>query len=475
MADARALVRLVDELIWRLRRDGFDVAPSQAIDLARAVRAVGFDDFGVLREAVAVVVGPPPGERARFAALVAGVFWPDSAADAGTPWERLRLAGFTGDEVEALRRALEAVAARSPSNAAFVERILGGAAEFDRAVLISGVGRAIDASSELQLGHLAHRLLRFAGVDVARSALADLRGKLVAELGARGDALADAMAGEVDRADIALRAFVRRTYEARLAAQKRLAARGARAAPFASLDERQLDVVRRAFRAFAQRMASTRKAARRRGARGPVDPHRTLRASFGTGGAPLVLFRRRRRRSQPRVIVLCDVSDSVRPVARLFLELMYVLQKLFDRARTFVFVSDLGETTDLFTRERVADAVPLAWSGAGVVPTHDNSNYGRALRLFEQQHLHAVDRRTIVVVLGDGRTNRHDAAVDVLDRLRARSRALVWVCPEPRGSWILGDSAMALYAPKCTAVFEVACAEDLERAARALLRLGAVA
>jgi uncharacterized protein with von Willebrand factor type A (vWA) domain len=137
-------------------------------------------------------------------------------------------------------------------------------------------------------------------------------------------------------------------------------------------------------------------------------------------------------------------------------------------------VSDVGETTDLFSRSAVADAVAAAWSGAGVVPTHENSNYGRALRTFEQRHGRALDRATTLVVLGDGRTHRRDAAADVLDRLRARARALLWLCPEPSGRWALGDSAMALYAPKCTAVLEVRSAEDLERAARALFRLARV-
>lgn len=83
--------------------------------------------------------------------------------------------------------------------------------------------------------------------------------------------------------------------------------------------------------------------------------------------------------------------------------------------------------------------------------------------------MHDVDCRTTVVVLGDGRTNYHDAAPEVLDRVRERSRALIRLCPEPRGKWSQGDSAMSVYALKCTAVHEVKCASDLERAARTLI------
>jgi RNA polymerase sigma-70 factor (ECF subfamily) len=37
MADPRALVRVVDELLWMLRRSGFSIATAQAIDAAAAI------------------------------------------------------------------------------------------------------------------------------------------------------------------------------------------------------------------------------------------------------------------------------------------------------------------------------------------------------------------------------------------------------------------------------------------------------
>jgi hypothetical protein len=150
------------------------------------------------------------------------------------------------------------------------------------------------------------------------------------------------------------------------------------------------------------------------------------------------------------------------------LELVSAMHDLFDRTRSFVFVSEIGETTALFEREPARAALSAAYGGA-VVPVTDNSNYGRVLRAFEARHLAAVDRRTTVVILGDGRTNYHDASEGTLTRVRSRARALYWFCSEPRAGWSSGDSAMRLYAPLCTDVLEVTTARELEEAARKLV------
>ena len=85
-------------------------------------------------------------------------------------------------------------------------------------------------------------------------------------------------------------------------------------------------------------------------------------------------------------MLLCDVSESVRTVSRFMLELVYAAHDLFDRTRSFVFVSEVGETTALFEREPARVALAAAYGG-DVVPVTDNSNYGRVLRAFESRYL----------------------------------------------------------------------------------------
>jgi uncharacterized protein with von Willebrand factor type A (vWA) domain len=466
--DPHALVRVLDEMLWALRREGFEISTAQAIDVARAVEAVGIDRPATLRGAIACLVVRRATERARFDAAFDRFFAPGSARERGTLWQRLDARGFDAIELEALR-ALLVELANSGADAVALGNLLDRGADLARLLVQSSLSRTIDAHSGLMLGYLSHRAASEIGVGGARRMLALLRSGLVDALGDRGRLLADALAEALEAAESDIRAFVKQTYESRVAELKVQRREGRlETVPFAALTDPQIDEVRRAVRRFAERLRGAARVRIRRARHGRVDPPLTLRRAMRTGGVPYDIVRTRRRRDRPKLVVLCDVSDSVRAAAGFLLEFTYAAQELFERARTFVFVSDLGETTQLFECEPVRVAIDRAWRG-GVVHAGENSNYGRVLRAFEARHLREIDRSTTVVILGDGRTNYHDASPEVLDRIRARCRHLVWLCTEPRGSWATGDSAMPRYAPRCSAVHEVACARDLERAARRLV------
>jgi uncharacterized protein len=468
MSSPKALTRLLDELLWTLRRGGITIATSQAVDVARVAAAVGFEDRTAFKEALASVIVLRARDRARYDELFDRFF--ESNRPAGTLWDRLAARGFDAEEIAELRELLTRIAVSGGDRVAHLGALLQRGAELDRLLYLVAGPRSLEAVNRLQLGFATHQVLARLGVSRAHQELSAIRVRLREALGeARGNLLADALRLELDMAAEQAKSHVAQTLERREIERTR--SQGPRTlagAPFASLSEAEVDEVRRAVRAFAQRLRGGARVRTRHSRHGRIDPHRTLRRSLKTDGVPFSPARRSRVRDKPRLILACDVSDSVRAVACFMLEFVYAAQELFQRTRSFVFVSDLGETTALFASEPVNVALAQAYSGS-VVSVADNSNYGRVLRTFEQRFLDAVDRRTTVVILGDGRTNYHEDAADVLDRVRARAKALLWLCPEPRADWQVGDSAMSRYAPKCTQVLEVRCARDLETAARALV------
>jgi uncharacterized protein len=466
--DPRAITRVVDELVWSLRRAGLAIATSQAIDVARAVAAVGFEDRWAVREAIACLVVHEARDRGRFDAAFDAFFGPRAAR--ATLWERLAAQGFAEDELAHLRELLSDMATQGMDGAGAFAALLDRGAELDRLLQLAGVVRTLDGMrTQLQAGFYTHRVLDQLGVPKSYHALAALRAALSDALGERGVALADALRAELDRAADEVRAHVRSTFARRERELSALAAdRNVETKDFATLEGAEVEEVRRAVRVFALRLRGGEHVRARRARRGRLDIHRTLRRALRTGGVPFAPARKDRRRDKARLMLLCDVSDSVRTVARFTLELAYSAQELFERTRSFVFVSELGETTELFAKEPISVALGVAYGG-GIVSIADNSNYGRVLRAFEARYLGEVDRRTTVVVLGDGRTNYHEDSAEVLDRIRERARALLWLCPESPGEYATGDSAMPRYAPRCTQVLEVRTARDLEDAARAIL------
>jgi hypothetical protein len=292
------------------------------------------------------------------------------------------------------------------------------------------------------------------------------------ELAARGldaarvEAVATRLRAALATVEAAARRYAELEREAR-AVRRRDGSLAERSLAMLSRDEvaRTEAAVRRLAERLRDRLAR-RERSRRRGA---LNVRRTLRRNLAWGGVPAKLAFRARHRARPDVVVLCDVSDSVRHVSRLMLLFVHTLQSLFSRVRSFVFVSDLGEVTDAFRAERdVARAADLATAGRAV-SLAGNSNYGRALVSFHRRHLDAVTSRTTFLVIGDGRTNYLPPESWVLSEVRRRARRVLWICPEERWAWGSGDSEMPLYAARVDRVAVATRLGDLEAVAEELV------
>jgi uncharacterized protein len=198
--------------------------------------------------------------------------------------------------------------------------------------------------------------------------------------------------------------------------------------------------------------------------RGRIDSGRTMRRNMRFDGIPFAPVTVRRAEDKPRLVVLTDVSLSVRATARFTLHLVHGLQNLFGQVRTFAFVADLVEITDLFADHPVEHALGLVFGG-DVLDVDANSDYGAAFGTFGEDYGSAVTRRTTVLVLGDGRGNGNDPNLPAFEEITRRARETIWLTPEPRYSWGLGACDLPLYAEHCSRVRVVRDLTGLESAA----------
>jgi uncharacterized protein with von Willebrand factor type A (vWA) domain len=95
---------------------------------------------------------------------------------------------------------------------------------------------------------------------------------------------------------------------------------------------------------IATPLRRTRRAVRdRRGQH--VDLRRTLRTSLRTGGDPIRLAHRRRRIVRRRLVLLCDISGSMEPYARAYLQFLTCAAGSGPNAEAFVFATRLTRVT----------------------------------------------------------------------------------------------------------------------------------
>ncbi len=243
-------------------------------------------------------------------------------------------------------------------------------------------------------------------------------------------------------------------------ARRQAALRSARRAPFAAYTDLEYEAARDALaplaRRFRLRLGRRLHAARR----GRVDFRRTIRASLQHGGALAELRFRARRPRHADLLILADVSGSVRYCSALMLELVAGAYGYFRRVQSFVFIDHLAEAE--FAGGHVATEPAL--------DLYARSDFGRVLDEIWERRSELLSRTTLMVILGDGRNNRRPARADLLRDLRGLCRAVVWLTPEPDERWGTGDSAIHQYARAVDALHRCANLSELERSLERSIR-----
>jgi uncharacterized protein with von Willebrand factor type A (vWA) domain len=199
---------------------------------------------------------------------------------------------------------------------------------------------------------------------------------------------------------------------------------------------------------LAQRLKNRLSVRRKKAARGRFNVKDTLRKNLQYGGVPFHIQLDRRKKTKPQVMVLCDISDSVLNASRFMLQFVYSVQDLYSKVRSFVFVAEIGEVTKLFEEHDIQTAVEAALKG-DVIDVFSHSNFGRAFEQFYKNFFSAVNAKTTVLIIGDGRNNYNRPSDWVLREIRQKAKQLIWLNPESRMTWGIGDSEMPRYAPHC--------------------------
>ena len=225
------------------------------------------------------------------------------------------------------------------------------------------------------------------------------------------------------------------------------------------------EAIRNVIRKLADRLTRSHRKKQSNTASGQLDIKRTLRRNLAYEGNLFDLKWRRSKRKVATVFVLCDVSGSVSQIARFLLLFLYELVDVLPRIRAFAFSSDIGEVTQVFSRQPSEMAIEEALFQWG----KGNTDYGRVLRGFRGMCSKELSPRSTLIVFGDARSNFYEPGLSIFREMANRVKQVYWLNPEERQQWSDGDSEMNKFAPYCTRVDLCRKLSDIERFADRLL------
>jgi uncharacterized protein with von Willebrand factor type A (vWA) domain len=227
--------------------------------------------------------------------------------------------------------------------------------------------------------------------------------------------------------------------------------------PFRSLSDADKKAIQREVRRLAA-VLRTRIALRQKRAKtGQLDAKATIRANLKHHGVPMEI-RHKNRVRKPRIVVICDISTSMRFCSELMLTFLYALQGQVHKTYAFAFIDHLEYISGDFNSTNADEAISsVLWR----MPSGSyNTDLGWSLKNFNDDFLDTLNGQTTLLIVGDGRNNYNDPRLDLFSLMSRRAARTIWLNPEPPALWN-GDSDMPKYAPLCDNIFRVGNLREL--------------
>jgi uncharacterized protein with von Willebrand factor type A (vWA) domain len=186
------------------------------------------------------------------------------------------------------------------------------------------------------------------------------------------------------------------------------------------------DLIARLARRHPTRLSRRTRPSRQRGH--IPDLRRTVHESLRTAGEPLHRRWRAPTRRPRQLVLVCDVSGSMAPYARMLLQYMHASVVARRRVEAFAFGTRLTRITNELAGRDHDKALDRA--AAVVTDFSGGTRIGAALAELNRVHGRRLGRGSVVVILSDGWDRGDpDQLRDEMARLRRAAHQLVWLNP----------------------------------------------
>jgi len=175
-------------------------------------------------------------------------------------------------------------------------------------------------------------------------------------------------------------------------------------------------------------MLRTRIALRQKRAKnGQMDPKATIRANLKYHGVPMEIKHKDRVR-KPKIVVICDISTSMRFCSELMLSFLFALQGQVRKTHAFAFIDHLESISEDFSAANADEAIQsVLWR----MPSgHYNTDLGWSLNDFQNEYMDTLNSGTTLIIVGDGRNNYYDPRLDIFSTMCRRASRTIWTPTE---------------------------------------------
>ena len=454
--------RIVD-FIRALRASGVRISLAESMDAARGVEEVGVKEREFFRDALRATLIKEARDLGTFE-----YFFPLFFAQGQPPLENIP-DQLTPERQEMLQDALQSLMGNLQALRDLLNQLLAGKPFDSDQLQAAGQRAGLDEAGDMsQRGWYERRVERQLGMQQLQQMIEQLLAQL-AEMGMDGEALEQLRemleanaAGLSEQAD----QFVGATMAERLAGREPDPKPDLMDVPFTRLSDSEVAQIRDEIRRLAARLRSRAALRQRRARSGQLDPRRMMRLNMRYDSVPLELAYRTRH-VKPSLVLICDISTSMRYCAEFLLTLIYELQDQVARTHSYIFISDLVDISPVFAEYEPMAAVERVLMNNR--PGYYNTDLGASLATFQHDHLGVVTSKTTVILVGDGRNNYNDPRIDIARDLQRTARRLIWFNPEPPEQWGTGDSDMTRYAQAADVVYKVSTLRELAAAVDRIL------
>ncbi len=435
----------ISNFIRALRSADVRVSTGEALDAARTVAMIGYDDRLLMKDSLACVLAKSESEKAIHDRLFE-LYFSSAPAGAAALNAASEIEGDPGEDPK------DAAGRLSQLTQEGNEQALATAIE--RAAEQAGLN---DIRFSTQVAYFAQSMVRAMGGEQLQARLLEALQGRTPDADAQAQRLIDVrrslMMAARERAERAFQIFgaaETEKFRDEVAATKRLSA----------IEASDMARMKLLVAKVAKRLAVKHSRRRKRTQRGLLDVRRTMRANAGVDGIPFNVIWRQKKKDRPKILVICDVSGSVALYVRFLLLLLYSMKEAIPDLHAFAFSYRLKSVDDILETMEFDAAIKKILREIGLGST----SYGQAFSDFKMDHDNKIDRRTTIIILGDGRSNYGDPRLDLFRDFASRAKRIIWLNPEGRSLWGTGDSVIPRYEPFCAQMSHVATLKDLERA-----------